>query len=55
MQFKQVDIYTESEAVQILTMRLSELGFNGFIISHCLYPEDAESIRAAGADFIDSE
>lgn len=32
MDFKQVDIYTESEAVQVLVMQLSELGLNGFVI-----------------------
>ena len=32
MQFRQVDVYTKSEAIQVLVMRLSELGLNGFII-----------------------
>ncbi len=32
MKFKQIEIYTESEAVSILAMRLSELGINGFEI-----------------------
>ena len=39
MQFRQVDIFTKSEAVQVLIMRLSELGLNGFII---LDPADFE-------------
>ncbi len=32
MNFKKLDIYTESDAVQVLIMRLSELGINGFEI-----------------------
>ncbi|MCH5325012.1 MAG: 50S ribosomal protein L11 methyltransferase [Eubacterium sp.] len=32
MNFKKLDIYTESDAVQVLVMRLSELGINGFEI-----------------------
>lgn len=40
------------EAKTLAAQKLRESGFKGFIISHCLYPEHAESIRAAGADFI---
>ncbi len=32
MEFRQIDIYTESKAISVLSMRLSELGINGFII-----------------------
>ena len=31
MNFIQVDVYTKSEAVNVLVVRLSELGINGFI------------------------
>lgn len=40
------------EAKTLAAQKLRESGFKGFIISHCLYPEHTESIRAAGADFI---
>ncbi len=43
---------SDLEAKTLAAQKLRESGFKGFIISHCLYPEDAESIRAAGADFI---
>ena len=40
------------EAKTLAAQKLRESGFKGTIISHCLYPEDADSIREAGADFI---
>ena len=40
------------EAKTLAAQKLSASGFKGTIISHCLYPEDADSIREAGADFI---
>lgn len=40
------------EAKTLAAQKLRESGFNGFIVSHCLYPEDVEKIREAGADFI---
>jgi len=40
------------EAKTLAAQKLRESGFKGTIISHCLYPEDADTIRAAGADFI---
>lgn len=40
------------EAKTLAAEKLRESGFTGCIISHCLYPEHAESIRAAGADFV---
>lgn len=40
------------EAKTLAAQKLRESGFTGAIISHCLYPEDADLIRAAGADFI---
>ncbi len=40
------------EAKTLAAQKLRESGFTGCIISHCLYPEHAESIRAAGADFV---
>jgi hypothetical protein len=40
------------EAKTLAAQKLRESGFKGTIISHCLYPEHADTIRAAGADFI---
>ena len=40
------------EAKTLAAQKLRESGFTGCIISHCLYPEHAESIRTAGADFV---
>ena len=40
------------EAKTLAAQKLRDSGFQGTIISHCLYPEDADAIRAAGADFI---
>lgn len=40
------------EAKTLAAKKLRESGFKGFIVSHCLYPEDADSISAAGVDVI---
>ena len=40
------------EAKTLAAKKLRESGFKGFIVSHCLYPEDADSICAAGVDVI---
>ncbi len=53
MEFKQVDIYTESEAVSILTMRLSELGFNGFIIHDAADFEEFLENKDYNWDYVD--
>ncbi len=53
MQFRQVDIYTESAAVQILTMRLSELGFNGFVIHDAADFEEFLENKEYNWDYVD--
>ncbi len=53
MEFKQVDIYTESDAVSILTMRLSELGFNGFIIHDAADFEEFLENKDYNWDYVD--
>ena len=53
MQFRQVDIYTESTAVQILTMRLSELGFNGFVIHDAADFEEFLENKEYNWDYVD--
>ena len=40
------------EAKTLAAQKLRESGFKGLIVSHCLHPEHAESIRAAGVNFI---
>lgn len=41
---------SDLESKMIAAKKLRERGFNGKIVSHCLYPEEAEQINAAGAD-----
>lgn len=53
MQFRQVDIYTESTAVQVLTMRLSELGFNGFVIHDAADFEEFLENKEYNWDYVD--
>lgn len=53
MQFRQVDIYTESNAVSILTMRLSELGLNGFIIHDAADFEEFLENKEYNWDYVD--
>lgn len=40
------------EAKTLAAQKLRESGFEGLIVSHCLHPEHADSIRAAGVNFI---
>ena len=40
------------EVKTLAAQKLRESGFKGLIVSHCLHPEHADSIRAAGVDFI---
>ena len=53
MQFRQVDIYTNSEAVQVLTMQLSELGLNGFIIHDAADFEEFLENKEYNWDYVD--
>ena len=41
---------SDLESKMIAAKKLRERGFTGKIVSHCLYPEEAEQINAAGAD-----
>ena len=41
---------SDLESKMIAAKKLRERGFAGKIVSHCLYPEEAEQINAAGAD-----
>ena len=53
MQFRQLDIYTNSEAVQVLTMLVSELGFNGFIIHDAADFEEFLENKEYNWDYVD--
>lgn len=53
MDFKQIDVYTRSEAVDVLVMRLSELGINGFIIHDSADFEDFLGNKTANWDYVD--
>jgi len=53
MNFMQVDIYTTSEAVNVLVMQLSELGINGFVIHDSADFEEFLSDKTMNWDYID--
>lgn len=53
MEFKRIDIYTESEAVYPLTVQLSELGINGFEIHDSADFEDFLENREMNWDYVD--
>lgn len=53
MQFKRLDIYTESRAVDVLVMKLSELGINGFEIHDSADFEDFLSNKEYNWDYVD--
>lgn len=55
MQFKKIDIYTESEAVYPLTMQLSELGINGFEIHDSADFEDFLENKDMNWDYVDDD
>ncbi len=41
---------SDLESKMIAAKKLRERGFKGRVVSHCLYPDEAERINAAGAD-----
>lgn len=55
MNFTQVDIYTKSEAVNVLIMQLSELGINGFVIHDSADFEEFLSDKTMNWDYIDDD
>lgn len=55
MNFTQVDIYTNSEAVNVLVMQLSELGINGFVIHDSADFEEFLSDKTMNWDYIDDD
>ena len=55
MDFLKVDVYTKSEAVDILVMRLSELGINGFEIHDSADFDEFLENKDANWDYVDDE
>lgn len=55
MEFKKVDVYTESEAVYPLTIQLSELGINGFEIHDRADFEEFLENKEMNWDYIDDD
>ena len=55
MNFIQVDIYTKSQAVSVLTMRLSELGITGFVIHDSADFNEFLENKSANWDYVDDE
>lgn len=55
MNFMQIDVYTESEAVNILVVRLSELGINGFTIHDSADFEEFLENKDMNWDYVDDE
>ena len=55
MDFLKVEVYTRSEAVDILVMRLSELGINGFEIHDSADFDEFLENKDANWDYVDDE
>lgn len=55
MEFKKINVYTESEAVYSLTMLLSELGINGFEIHDSADFEEFLENKEMNWDYIDDD
>lgn len=55
MNFTQIDIYTNSEAVNVLVIQLSELGINGFVIHDSADFEEFLSDKTMNWDYIDDD
>lgn len=53
MNFKQIDIYTKSDAVYLLTMRISELGINGFEIHDAADFDEFLENKDSNWDYVD--
>lgn len=55
MNFMQIDVYTKSEAVDVLVMRLSELGITGFVIHDSADFDEFLENKDANWDYVDNE
>ncbi len=55
MNFMQIDVYTKSEAVDVLVMRLSELGITGFVIHDSADFDEFLENKDANWDYVDDE
>lgn len=55
MKFKQLDIYTKSEGIQLLIVRLTDIGITGFTIHDSGDFEEFLSNKDANWDYIDDE
>lgn len=55
MDFMQIDVYTKSEAVDVLVMRLSELGITGFVIHDSADFDEFLENKDANWDYVDDE
>ncbi len=55
MDFLKVDVYTKSQAVDVLVMRLSELGINGFEIHDSADFDEFLENKDANWDYVDDE
>lgn len=55
MNFKQLDIYTESEGIQLLAAFLAELGINGFVMHESADFEEFLNDKNANWDYIDDD
>ncbi|MBQ8614862.1 MAG: 50S ribosomal protein L11 methyltransferase [Ruminiclostridium sp.] len=55
MNFMQIDVYTESEAVNVLVIRLSELGINGFTIHDRADFEEFLENKDMNWDYVDDD
>ncbi len=55
MDFLQTDVYTESKAVDVLVMQLSELGITGFVIHDSADFDEFLNDKNANWDYVDDE
>ena len=55
MNFMQIDVYTNSEAVNVLVIRLSELGINGFTIHDSADFEEFLENKDMNWDYVDDD
>lgn len=55
MDFYQIDVYTKSEAISMLTIQLSELGITGFVIHDSADFEDFLENKEMNWDYIDDD
>lgn len=55
MNFLEINVYTKSEAVDVLVMRLSELGINGFVIHDSADFDEFLENKDANWDYVDDD